>query len=407
MERAHIGGLSAVVLDKSAFLYQHSFGYEEIETRNPITNSSIFLLASISKTVIAVAAMRLVERNQLDLDKDINTYLARANVTEIHHPLYPMDKITMRHLLTHTSSINTNEEMVFGFYLPEDNYLNRTIRELVSDYLVPGGSLYHPINWINKTIGTQFHYSNMATSLAALIIEVIVNTSYDDYVRENIFHPLDVYDARFALGDQRKNLVHHYAYNSSLASWELYLPQLHVQEIPNTYWLQIGFFSFREWPAGLLRMSSTSLAKYLQMFLNDGTSLSGVKILDSHSVEVIRTIQYQNLVAPISVGLLWNYANISSSIFHKNRTVFGHRGSALGTLTSMLIDPTTNIGTILLTNADRDANEYEGQLVQQFMSDVTLHLLDCFSSPSNVATNIYSYNLLFLLLTFIQRYSVM
>ena len=67
------------------------------------SSSSIFVLASISKTFIAVAAMQMVELNLLNLDEDINKYLSGS--TKIVHPYYPNVTITTRHLLTHRAAI--------------------------------------------------------------------------------------------------------------------------------------------------------------------------------------------------------------------------------------------------------------------------------------------------------------
>ncbi|CAF3399367.1 unnamed protein product, partial [Rotaria sp. Silwood2] len=101
----NIPGLVAIVVNSTHILYEQAFGYNAppiFEERQPIDSSkTIFVLASISKTFIGVAAMQLVELHELDLDKDINEYL--PSHMKVIHPFYPNISITMQHVLSHTS----------------------------------------------------------------------------------------------------------------------------------------------------------------------------------------------------------------------------------------------------------------------------------------------------------------
>src|ERR1700733_8133173 len=83
---AHIPGAAVVVVNATDILYQEAFGHQSLSPVKMMdVNKSIFVLASISKTFIAVVVMQLVESNRLDLDTDINQYLSSPN-QRISHP---------------------------------------------------------------------------------------------------------------------------------------------------------------------------------------------------------------------------------------------------------------------------------------------------------------------------------
>ncbi|CAF1400015.1 unnamed protein product, partial [Didymodactylos carnosus] len=381
---AHIPGIAAIVINSSQILYQRSFTHNKQFQGQHLNDKTIFLLGSISKTVVAIAAMQLVEQNQLDLDADINTYL--NPLPEIVHPLYPDDPLTMRHLLTHTSSISSNVAVENSFYSPFDNYTATSLTELCLNYLIRGGYYYSPSNWQDFKTGTQVSYSDVGVALAGLIIELISKMPYDKYIREHIFKPLHLDDATVALADltpeQRENIVKHYAFNTTVEEWSRFAPEIEFVEYDSDYpdikWVNIGPYGFINYPARLLRMSALSLSKYLSMFLNNGT-LNGVTILTAQSIAVIRTIQYPQYPDIESFGLLWYYSNVTSSDLSVTRRLLGHRGTTPGVRAAMMIDPLTNIGVILLSNGDIVLNEYQGHILAQQLNDILLYLFDCYS----------------------------
>src|SRR5690606_21138283 len=113
LRNVHIPGLAAIVVNSTDILYEEGFGYHSpISHQYPIDPvKSIFVLASLSKTFIALASMQLVENGQLNLDIDVNQYLKFP--MKISHPLFPNIKITMRHILSHSSGLGSNYEEEF------------------------------------------------------------------------------------------------------------------------------------------------------------------------------------------------------------------------------------------------------------------------------------------------------
>lgn len=228
---AHIPGAAIVVVNTTDVLYEQAFGHQSfLPTRLMDINESIFVLASISKTFIAIATMQLVESNLLNVDQDINQYLLSSD-PKITHPLYPTILITLRQLLSHSASIGPNQELESTFFQSDDKALTETtLAEACFDYLNHDNS-----NWLSRPPGTVTYYSNVGSSLAALIIERITNISYEKYIRDKILKPLkiDVRKAGFRLSDidDQTNLVKHYTFNSSKSDYNKFTPSLNLTEV--------------------------------------------------------------------------------------------------------------------------------------------------------------------------------
>lgn len=106
MQVGNIPSLSVAVVQNSSILYPKAFGYSNPNKSYSInaTIDTIYTFASVSKTVTSFGVMSLYDKNLFGLDTNINNYLA-SNL-QIFNPYFPNISITMRQLLTHTSSIN-------------------------------------------------------------------------------------------------------------------------------------------------------------------------------------------------------------------------------------------------------------------------------------------------------------
>jgi len=233
LDKALIPGAALIVINANETIYQQAVGYhsplisQARQSMDPV--SSIFMLASISKTFIPISAMQLVELNQLDLDEDINQYLLPR--MKIIHPYFPNAKITTRHLLTHSSGIGLNLLEQNKFYLPDDRFIQTNLGDLIENYLKKNES-WLPIPPSNITF-----YSNVGAGLAAFIIERISGISFEEYVHEKILKILNIdeKEASYRLSDfqeQKNNLVDHYVYNVSwLQTFQQDIPQLNITRV--------------------------------------------------------------------------------------------------------------------------------------------------------------------------------
>ena len=129
-ERFGVAGL-AIGIVRGGQVYARGFGVKNIETQEPVTASSLFHLASVSKTFVATAVMQLAEQGKLELDSPLHAYLPdfRLDDERFRH-------ITIRQMLNHTSGMPDTDD--YGWDRPEydELALERYMHSLASEKLI-------------------------------------------------------------------------------------------------------------------------------------------------------------------------------------------------------------------------------------------------------------------------------
>lgn len=163
----------------------HGHGHADLETGRPITEDTVFRIASITKTFTAIAVMQLVERGLVDLDAPADDYLRAYRLVPRDPGFVPA---TVRHLLTHTAGIG---EVV----RPSDVF-----RPDWGDSVAPGGRVpslaefYRGALPVDVEPGTTFTYTNHGFATLGQIVEDVSGLPFDVYLRSNIFDPLGMDD---------------------------------------------------------------------------------------------------------------------------------------------------------------------------------------------------------------------
>jgi CubicO group peptidase (beta-lactamase class C family) len=325
---AKIPGLAVAVIRGEQLVWSTGLGWANIDRGIRVTPDTVFMLASVSKTVTCAGIMALVEDGRLDLHADINDYLP----FEVHIPAAPNARITMRHLLTHTSSIR-DRYWVWGtpysnptLYFHGDSPVS--LGRFMRSYFVPGDSEYYEnANFYERRPGTGYAYSNLAVALAGYVAESITGVDFDEWCRQRIMHPLGMTDSGFRLADiSTSNLAMPYRRNKQSGKFHPFFQ-----------------YGYPDYPDGALRTSAVHLASWLGAFMNDG-KLRGTRILDRSTVAEIRRSQIPNVVG-WHQGLIW-YAGDPHGYFR-----MGHTGGDYGVSTRMFFRPDRRVGVISLTNA--------------------------------------------------------
>jgi CubicO group peptidase (beta-lactamase class C family) len=107
MAEAHMPGLAACIVKGGKVAWCNGYGLADIEANRAVTPDTVFLIASVSKTVTAVALMQLWENGAFELDDDVAMALPFA----VDHPSSGLP-ITYRGLLTHTASVRDNWDVI-------------------------------------------------------------------------------------------------------------------------------------------------------------------------------------------------------------------------------------------------------------------------------------------------------
>jgi len=171
-------GVTALVSRNGQIIYKKAFGMANLELNTPMQVDNVFWIASIGKQFTAVAILQLMEQGKLNLQDEITKFI----------PDYPTqgNKITIEHLLTHTSGIHNFS----GMKDPDKKLaLDCTPNEVI-DFFKNLPMRFAP--------GTNWEYSNSGYFLLGYIIEQITGKPYSEYLEENFFKPLGMTNTQYA-----------------------------------------------------------------------------------------------------------------------------------------------------------------------------------------------------------------
>lgn len=192
-----IPGISIAVINNGEIEWARGFGYKDISTKEPVTQSTLFQAASISKSFTGLAFMKLKENNEIDLDTDVNSYLRSWKIPS-NNGWQP--KVTIRQLLSHTAGMTVSG---FGGYSNTDA-IPTTTQILDGEY--PANSL--PVI-VNIFPGTSARYSGGGYIVAQLILEDKFNQPFNKIMDSLVLSPLNLKYSTFEkqLSKSKKKLA--------------------------------------------------------------------------------------------------------------------------------------------------------------------------------------------------------
>ncbi|UCG00914.1 MAG: serine hydrolase [Candidatus Heimdallarchaeota archaeon] len=338
---------------------------------NQTAPDTVFLIASNVKPFVATALLQLYEQGIVSLDSDLSEYLP----FEVRHPDYPDEKITIRMLLKHMSGLGSTLRYEFYWdtegkylYYPHPHYraiLNLSLGEYLNESFTSGGSNYDPGIWENKP-NERYYYSNVGFKLLHYLVEYVSGHSFEDYLKENIFGPLNMTNSGINTSDFIDNHATPYSRISG---------KNEEMELYSTW---------------QIRCSVTDMAHFMIAQLNNG-KFGENRILKASSVDMMHSklVQYSFHRNPLfqdvknykfyqhSYGLGWSH-------FHDG--FGGHGGSTPGFLsvtagrknpdgTSIGIVLFMNLNSLVMNPALEDFNEVQAcynQLINTILFELNL-----------------------------------
>ena len=322
MADAHVPGLAACIVRGDEIIWCNGYGYADIESEVTVSHNTPFMLASISKTFVAIAAMHLQENGNFSINDPINSMLD-FNVT---HP-DDTTPITTKMLLSHTAGIKDNWSVIDPVVVDGDSPI--ALGEFLKEYLTADGEYYNNRrNFIGDGVIQKTVYSNIGAALAAYVIEVESGIPFNTYCKQYIFEPLQMVDTAWHISDLDQSIVA-LPYEWSFGGWESY-----------------GHYGYPDYPSGQLRSGAEQLATFLMMFGNDGTA-NGTQILSADSVTEMSVAHYPDLDS--QQGLVWYWWEIT------NQRFIGHNGGDYGSSTEMGVRD-DGLGFVILMNSEGSNN---------------------------------------------------
>ena len=176
----HFPGLSYGIVVDGELVHTGNYGFTDIDKKISVGSSSLFRIASMSKSFTAMAILKLRDEGKLNLDDPAEQFI--PELKNIKYPTADAPRITIRHLLTH------------GAGFPEDNpWGDRQLSDSDKDLMQFIGK---QISFSNPP-GISFEYSNLGFALLGKIVTTVSGKRYQDYIKENIWLPLGMKTAEW------------------------------------------------------------------------------------------------------------------------------------------------------------------------------------------------------------------
>ena len=350
-----MASLSVLSIRGGRVAYQRQFGMRSIDEGLPATPETMYRIASISKLVTTLGVMRLVEQGKLDLDVDVSSYLGFS----MRNPAYPEQPISLRMLLSHTSSLRDGGGYSWG--------VGTSLREAMRDTQGKWDADNRP--------GAYFAYANLNFGVVGTIMEAVAGERFDRLMQRLVLDPLHLgggFNPSAMPLEQWRNIATLYRKRAPDAGpW-----------IASSQWIaQVDDYAVRApvplaaidsykpgangtvfSPTGGLRISAADLGKIMLMMLDQGRA-DGKSFLTPASLKVMTMPQwryqpgrpngdtYHGLFTQWGLGVQQfesRRGRGSSLVESGGFDAAGHLGEAYGLLSVFAFDAVRRNGMIVL-----------------------------------------------------------
>ena len=317
-------GIAVGVVADQDLVWATGFGYADVEAKRAMTPATKFRMASHSKLFTATAIMQLREQGKLSLDDPVTKYLPWFQVKRIEAEDAP---ITIEELLTHSSGLPREAGAHWSTWeFPTDQQVRDLIRERQAAFAPE-------VRW---------KYSNLAYTLAGMIIEQVSGQRWADYVGKNIFEPLGMSES--SVDQNAGGMAKGYG-----------------RRMPDGSREPIPFVDSRGMAAATgITSTVEDMAKFVSAQFRKGAR-GGRQILGTASLREMHRIRMleSNWTQGQGVGFAVNRI--------RDKVYVGHGGGYPGYTTQTLIQLEPKVGVIVLTNTN-DSNPFD--IAMQLMNSV-------------------------------------
>lgn len=335
-------GAVVVAAKDGEIVYHYDYGYAYKRDKDPVTPDTYFKLASTTKLVSAIRVMQLVEQGLLDLDAPIGDYLGFT----VRNPRYKAVPVTLRQLMSHTSSLSEK-----GGYSRE-----RPLDEFLDAELNLWGS------WEEWAPGSRYKYCNFGAGLMGSLMELVTGKDINTCVSEGVFGPLGI-DAAYhisLLDEPDKAATVYNEVGDYYKGREAYMREAWEPEInPNKHY---------NITIGALWMRGDDLCR-LGIALCEGGEVDGVRLLEEDTVRLM--MSSQKGLGDVTVDSPYGLCVNRVTNLLEDRMLYGHQGLSDGILSNLYFDPETHFVFAMITNgSSTNMQDHIGKLSRRVFAEV-------------------------------------
>jgi CubicO group peptidase (beta-lactamase class C family) len=303
MKEANIPGLAIAVTDREKLLIVSTCGFADAAAKAPVTTDSLFEIASIGKSLTAIALLQLRDEGKLDLHAPVTQYLPWFQVQSEFQP------ITVHHLMGHTAGIVRGTELA-----PHGLYDSWALRETKT----------------STPPGQYWHYSSIGYKTLGFLLERLTSQSFKDVIQSRVLDPLGMTSTHPVITfETRKRAATGYR--------SLYddRPERPSHPLVPAMWSEYGTGD------GCQASTVEDMAIYLRMLMNRGRGPRGRLVSEEGF----------NLMAPLATWTgseQYGYALVVYPV--DGHAYLGHGGGNAGYISHILADMEEGLGVVVLTN---------------------------------------------------------
>jgi CubicO group peptidase (beta-lactamase class C family) len=294
-------------------LTQAAAGAINLDTGVEATTDTLFQIGSISKVWTTTVIMQLVDEGKISLDEPVQTYLPGFKVADSDVSA----KVTLRHLLSHTSGIDGDHFQDFG---RGDDCIEKYV-----DACATLGQTH--------ALGETMSYCNTGFTIAGRIIEVVTGGQWDAVMRERLFAPL--------------GLTHTNTLPEEALLFRTAVGHIALEPGDPPSRAPVWVLPRIAGPMGLINSTVADVLTFAKMHMDSGLAADGKRILSEASVKAMQEPQVE-VPDQHTLGSHWGVGWILFS--WGGSRVYGHDGGTIGQAAFLRIAPDANLAVCLLTN---------------------------------------------------------
>lgn len=324
----NIAGAGVGIVYKNKLVFAKGYGYREYEQKIPVTSKTLYQIASNTKLFTAISVGMLVDQGKLDWDKPVHNYV--PSIEFYNNDLN--NSVTIRDMLSHRTGISRHDLIWF-----KSDFSRKDLYERLK-YLEP-----------SQPLRQGFLYNNLMYVSAGYIVELLSSKTWENFLQENIFNPLEMKSTVFTVKEMESNPDHGVPYNEKRDTTILYKIPIYEDQSA------VG-------PAGAIILNIEDMSNWLITLMNNG-KFKNKQVIPEKVVKAT----LQPTVAMPNTGLEnKGYKEILNSFYGMGRWTASYRGHLLtyhggdlpGFHSQISSMPYDSIGVIVFIIGDQGAPLY-------------------------------------------------